>query len=303
MRLIFFAALPSILCLAASVSYTDEFWPDESFSEGDQSQSDLLVVIWPKQSLGRSPLQKCMQQLKDGTAGFERERELKMVSCRGCGNYDNLIGLWKLNQKDLPVAIFFPKQQEFGDLGRFRLDLVGLEDPLAGVKSFVGQFDTGKLQPWVASQPPPVEEDQGLVREVVGTTYRQEVTELNQSVILLLYSSWCGWSKKVQPIFRQLAQHVGKNPILRFAQLNSHNNDIPPPYHFRLGSVPRFHLLKREQKDKPQEFSEMGNMKYEDMLQWLRKEVTGLAEFLDKPHSDSQQPESGFGDLDSVNDL
>lgn len=258
--------------------------------------------MWDKEEkLGKKVVDETLQRLRDFTVKFERNRRVQVVSCRRCQNFDLAKRILKIEDSELPVAVLFPGHEQYAVTGRFRSNLTDVAEPLSHLVDFLKQYDAGHLQAWTLSQPRPSDEEQeGAIFEVVGSTFQEEVRNVNESVLLWVYAPWCGFCKKVQDPFQKVARAIAGNPFLRVVRLNWDKNMIPPPNHFHIHGVPAFFLLPQGKKDYPELFHEAGDLKSDDLMKWLRSKVEGLAEWLDKPREETTTiPESGFGDLET----
>jgi len=256
--------------------------------------SDLLVLIEPAKSLGRSPQYKALVSLDSkqgrGNGLSKRSRGLLLSICRGSSSqyYGKILERWHLGENELPVLLLLPEHTEESGQGKFRLDLVGVDDPLGSVVDFVKAFDAGGLKPWIHSlDKPSAEEQNGPVFEVVGSTFMEEVVEVNVTVVLLLYAPWCGFCRRINPAIQGLGRQLaGANKLVRVARFDISQNDLPPQMKAKLDmrAVPRIYLFRQTVKTAPEMFEQQQELPTTEILQsWLVAEVPGLKEELERP--------------------
>mmetsp|Transcript_15072 Transcript_15072/g.34196 ORF Transcript_15072/g.34196 Transcript_15072/m.34196 type:complete len:285 (+) Transcript_15072:3-857(+) len=97
---------------------------------------------------------------------------------------------------------------------------------------FEGEFTFQALDSWVKEQlrlsavsdPVPEEPyDEGAL-VVVGQNFEDLVLRDDKDVFLLIYASWCGFSKKFQPVWRALAHRLAGVPHLVVAKMDGDRN-------------------------------------------------------------------------------
>lgn len=136
----------------------------------------------------------------------------------------------------------------------------------------------------------------------MGSTFADEVFNLNASVLLLIYTPWCGFSRQLQSVFVELGHQLGQeNPLVRLARFDHSANDHPPSLnHLNLRGVPRVYLFNPGEKSHPVRYPANDERSKDALKRWLQIEVDGVTEWLDKTASrgsDSQEPlESGLLD-------
>mmetsp|Transcript_32855 Transcript_32855/g.83152 ORF Transcript_32855/g.83152 Transcript_32855/m.83152 type:complete len:295 (-) Transcript_32855:83-967(-) len=252
------------------------FDPISLFESGTYGESsDLLVFVEKGKSLGRSPFDKTLRTLDSPGGGLKRNRDLVIASCRGCEFYDSLMDRWQLKEDDLPVAFLFPRHSEFSADGKFRLNLVGVATPLDHLVEFVQRFDAGQLRPWVRGPPAP-EHDDGLVKEVVGSTFLQEVVDPDMDILVMLYAPFCGFSKKLQPIFEELGRKFAGNALFKLARIDTTQNELPPSRW--VGSVehsrvPRIYLFPKGKKTSPEVYPPEAERTSGALIAWLKERI------------------------------
>lgn len=264
--------------IVLATSSVIDFDPIALFESG-KHESDLLVVVEKGKSLGRSPFDKTLRTLDTNAEGFQRQRPLIVSSCRGCSFYDTLMDRWRLTEGELPVAFLFPEHNESSEKGKFRCNLARDGQPLEELSKFVRDFDAGLLLPWVRGPPGPPEAEEpslGPVHEVMGPTFLQKVVDPDANVLLLLYAPFCGFSKKLQPIFEELGRNFAGNHRLHFARIDTTENELPPSRwvgQLERHRVPRIYLYKHGNKTLPEVYPPDAEQTYASLLRWLEQHL------------------------------
>jgi len=283
-----------------------DFDPFSVFRPPTEMSSDLIVVLHPYKSFGRTPLMTALNKFAvDPQSRLRRKRGLVVSHCRECQWFDQVLRRWHLDESRLPAAILFPHSHEESPEGRFLLDLKKwstAEEIETGLDSFLQRYDAGKEHHFVHSQPIPAEEEQDeLVREIVGDSLQNEVLErlpLSISTLVLFYRPWCGWCRQVQPVFKAIARKLGaKNKLLRLAKMDVDQNEVLPEVRVNVHSVPAIYLVTPEHKLEPLFFEDGSHRTVERILAWCREKVAGLAALMD---SNETAGEDGLGGLDDL---
>lgn len=280
------------LWLLTAVAEVREFDPFRDFEGANQPGDigrDILVLVHPPTNLGRAPIFKALEALEEENSrnNLNRARPLLISMCKGCWNYHQVLSHWYVEEADLPVAMILPNRREDDEKGRFRLNLKGVEDPLTAMKGFLQRFDAGELKPHVLSAPVPSAEEQGdYVREVVGTTFDEEVMDSNHSVMMLFYRPWCGYCKMVQPDFRLVAKRLAlAGHLIRIARMDVDRNSVSPRVKVHIDGVPKIALFIAGRKHAPETHHDHGNRTLPSFLAWARPLVPGLEAWMDDPNS------------------
>lgn len=88
---------------------------------------------------------------------------------------------------------------------------------------FVEDFQSGKLEKDLRSDPTPTD-NKGLVKTIVGSTFKNLALESEKNVLVLFHAPWCEHCDNLNPIFEELAQRM-KHEVL-FAKFNVSGNEI-----------------------------------------------------------------------------
>jgi len=78
-----------------------------------------------------------------------------------------------------------------GDLTSIKVD---------DIKKFITDFKSGKLVPFLKSEPIPAENDDP-VKVIVGKNFNDVVLNPESDVLVKFYAPWCGHCKKLAPIW------------------------------------------------------------------------------------------------------
>ena len=99
------------------------------------------------------------------------------------------------------------------------------------VQDFVSDYFANKLRPVIKSQPVP-KKNKGPVKIIVGSTFDKIVNDASKDVMIELYAPWCGHCKKLEPIYKQLAERFVDNKKLVIAKIDATANDVAKGYDY-----------------------------------------------------------------------
>lgn len=130
--------------------------------------------------------------------------------------------------------------------------------------TFVSQASSGELEPFLKSAPVPESNDEP-VKVVVGTTFRQYVTDSDKEVLVKFYAPWCGHCKTLAPHYDEAAQRLLNNPNIILIKVDSTENEVAGV------DIQGFPTVKFWGKDKsvgPIDFD--GERTADGIVQWLK---------------------------------
>ena len=99
------------------------------------------------------------------------------------------------------------------------------EVTLDHLKSFVQEFKSNKLSPFLKSEEIPADNSEP-VKIVVGKNFKDIVLNENDDVLMEYYAPWCGHCKKLAPIWDQVAADFKDVPNLVLAKMDSTANEV-----------------------------------------------------------------------------
>lgn len=164
-----------------------------------------------------------------------------------------------MDEKSLPVVEVVSTQE---DVLRYRFDGKMTE---AELKDFMTNWRAGKVSRFLKSEPMP-EQNPGPVKKVVGKSFKQEVMDNDDDVILKFYAPWCGHCKKLEPVYKALAEAMADNKKLRFYEVDATKNDIEGhPIH----GFPVIKFFPGKDKSNPQTYE--GDRSESDIAKFIKE--------------------------------
>eukprot|EP01067_Filipodium_phascolosomae_P009357 Filipodium_phascolosomae@DN833_c0_g2_i1.p1 len=135
------------------------------------------------------------------------------------------------------------------------------------VHSFVENAMGGKLEKSIRSEEVPENNDEA-VKVVVGKNFEEMVMKSDKDVLLEVYAPWCGHCKKLEPIYKELAESVSGNTHILISKMDGTQNEIPFP-DFEWTGFPTL-FFKKAGEAKPKQYD--GERTLQALLEFVRKE-------------------------------
>ncbi|KAL8424681.1 hypothetical protein Efla_006466 [Eimeria flavescens] len=142
-----------------------------------------------------------------------------------------------------------------------------------GMHAFVEAVLSGQLAPYFRSEPPPeVPEGKGHVRTLVASNFATEVAK-EPNVLVEFYAPWCGFCRKMEPAYKELARRVAGVSGLLIARVDANRNEVEGVH---IAGYPTVYLYRRGHAE-PLLYT--GDRSTRDMLEWLSLRVTDVSAF------------------------
>ncbi|CDJ35666.1 LOW QUALITY PROTEIN: thioredoxin, putative [Eimeria mitis] len=139
--------------------------------------------------------------------------------------------------------------------------------------AFVSGVLAQTLPPYFRSETPPdTPEPKGRVRTLVASTFATEVRK-EANVLVEFYAPWCGFCRKMEPAYKELAMRVAGVSGLLIARIDATRNEVEG---VAIAGYPTLYLYRRGEKE-PLLYA--GDRSTRDMLKWLSLRVRGTSPF------------------------
>jgi len=138
----------------------------------------------------------------------------------------------------------------------------------ADIKKFLEDWKNGKVSRYLKSEPEPTE-NAGPVFKVVGKNFKKEIIDNDLDVIVKFYAPWCGHCKKLEPIFKSLAESLLTNKKVKFYEVDATKNDIEG---HPIQGFPVIKLFPGKDKTNPATYS--GDRSEGDIAKFLKEKCS-----------------------------
>ncbi|XP_075421488.1 thioredoxin domain-containing protein 11 isoform X3 [Ascaphus truei] len=150
-----------------------------------------------------------------------------------------------------------------------------LDQPLirTTLEAFIQNFSKlySPLQRHLVSNAPPRVSKQHLITEVTSSTFYRLVLESKKDVLLLYYTTWCGFCAALNHIFIRLTQLLATDSLV-VARINIAHNDLP--WEFMVDRVPTILFFPKSRKDQSVKYPEDQKITLPNLLKFIVKHAT-----------------------------
>uniref|UniRef100_A0A8C6P4B7 Protein disulfide-isomerase A3 n=1 Tax=Nothobranchius furzeri TaxID=105023 RepID=A0A8C6P4B7_NOTFU len=134
---------------------------------------------------------------------------------------------------------------------------------------FLEDYFAGRLKRYIKSEPLP-EKNTAPVKVVVAESFDEIVNDPAKDVLIQFFSPLCPHCKKLEPVYRELADTLHSDPNIVIAKMNAVYNDIPLGYDVQ--GFPTIYFAPVGKKDEPIRYQ--GTRELKDFLKFLKSEAT-----------------------------
>lgn len=132
------------------------------------------------------------------------------------------------------------------------------------IEKFIKDYFAGGLPVDIVSEEIPTVQT-GPVFQLVNKSFKKEVLDNDKDVLVKFYQPWCGFCKKLAPIYEELAQKLKDNKQLRIADFDMSVNDFDL---YKIEGYPTLLFYKGNKKDSPMQYDGERTVKaFEEFLQ------------------------------------
>ena len=143
------------------------------------------------------------------------------VNTKAASAFAEQNGLSKSDTPSLWLCDLKPEQAR-----RFRFNGTITE---ANIIQFFANWKSKTLKPFWRSGPLPTQERDKVVRQIVSSTFDQEVVP-EKDVLVLLKSKYCGYCKKFLEVYEKMAERLSQISTLRLTTIDSLENEVEGLY-------------------------------------------------------------------------
>uniref|UniRef100_A0A8D3AWF9 protein disulfide-isomerase n=1 Tax=Scophthalmus maximus TaxID=52904 RepID=A0A8D3AWF9_SCOMX len=136
------------------------------------------------------------------------------------------------------------------------------------LQRFLDDYFAGRLKRYVKSEPAP-ERNAAAVKVVVAETFEDVVNDPEKDVLIQFYSPSCLHCKKLEPVYRELADRLYSDRNIVIARMNAVNNDVPLGYDVQ--GYPTIYFAPVGKKDEPIRYQ--GPRELKDFLNFLKQKA------------------------------
>ena len=130
-----------------------------------------------------------------------------------------MMGVYKEDLPTLRAAVPAP-----GIVKKYKSPMRPSDFTVENIGQFIDDVNAGVLDSYLKSEEPP-ETNDGLVKIVVGKTWDEIVMDPTKDVFVKFYSPTCKHSKKLAPVWEELASSYADHPNLVIASFDATMNE------------------------------------------------------------------------------
>uniref|UniRef100_A0A672ZFT1 Protein disulfide-isomerase n=1 Tax=Sphaeramia orbicularis TaxID=375764 RepID=A0A672ZFT1_9TELE len=137
------------------------------------------------------------------------------------------------------------------------------------LERFLDDYFSGRLKPYIKSEPVP-ERNTAAIKVVVAESFNDIVNDPQKDVLIQFYSPLCPHCKKLEPIYRELAETLADDPNMIIAKMNAMDNDVPLGYDVQ--GYPTIYFAPVGKKSDPIRYE--GAREVKELLKFLKREAS-----------------------------
>merc|ERR1712223_39910 len=141
------------------------------------------------------------------------------------------------------------------------------EFDMVTLKDFLTQLEAGNVEPWIKSEAVP-DNSANDVKVAVAKNFDELVTKSEKDVLVEFYAPWCGYCKKLTPIYDELGEKMADEEV-EIVKMDATANDVPAGFNVR-----GFPTLFWYPKDTKKAVSYDGGRELDDFVKYIAEKAT-----------------------------
>lgn len=167
-----------------------------------------------------------------------------------------------IEESNLPVLEHIVMKD---DIVRYKMNIDITE---ASLLKFVEDLKKDAVPRFLKSEPIPTE-NPGPVYKLVGKAFKTDILDNDNDILLKFYAPWCGHCKKLEPIYKSLAESLAVNQKLKFYEVDGTKNDIEG---HQINGFPTLKFFPGKDKANPITYS--GERNEEEIANFLKEKCS-----------------------------
>jgi len=148
------------------------------------------------------------------------------------------------------------------------------EFSMDSLRKFLEDYQAGKLEAHMKSEPVPASNDAG-VKVAVAKNFDELVTNSQKDVLVEFYAPWCGHCKKLTPVYDELGEKMADENV-EIVKMDATANDVPSAFEVR--GFPTIFWVKKG--DKPVAYN--GGREVDDFVKYIAKHASSELKGFDR---------------------
>ena len=168
-----------------------------------------------------------------------------------------------LKEKDLPSVVIIETK---GTLKKYKLEN---EINEKNIINFIYNWENKNHKPYYKSSLEP-KNNNGIITEIVGNTFKNKVLDINNDIIVLFYTKNCAHCKTILPVYENVAKKIKElNKDILFGKINMNDNEVE---YEDILSFPCIKLYKGIQKDR-KAIAYNGDRSFDDLINFIKRNI------------------------------
>ena len=175
----------------------------------------------------------------------------------GHGLFDRLGEYLGVDVKNSPKVLFMgDKTDKYNFNGEINKD---------SLAEFITKVKAGEIEQFLKSAPVP-ETNDDAVKVVVGSTFKDYVSNSEKEVLVKFYAPWCGHCKNLAPHYEEAAKRLAGNPNVLLVKVDSTENEVAG---IDIQGFPTLKFFGKDKSQAPIDYN--GDRTADGIINWIKE--------------------------------